>query len=341
MTIICHLGNPKAYSTSIQAMLAESEQDQFHYIGFRPSPEKANWYMNPLIAELLNFDLRYTGRFGFQQKCPDYQAFFRQLATTASAQNKGIWISSENLSMRAIMEEIDPLEKIARLQQVLPDGVTFVLVFRNIWASLRSLYSEFTKMGYSKSYAYFTDETYLFRRANFLDSLLPGHLICGLQQELTGTNRLSYHFLDNDPKLSGEKLHAFLSGLQRGIKLAPLRNINSSQAKSGTSESRALINSQAPYALDGSGLIENHRAFWHLETEQQQVFEQHIWGKLRQNKQNNHQAGQLTPAKEHLVASSRLTNFINNIYHQDKQLLAKGVNEDYENLWLDLSPHNG
>ena len=338
MTIICHLGNPKAYSTSIQTMLAASGQEQFQYIGFRPSPDKADWYLNPLIAELLNFDLRYTTKFHFGQKCPEYQAYFRQLTQQAELENKDIWISSENLSMRAIMEEIDPQEKFARLQQVLPDGVTFVLIFRNIWASLRSLYSEFTKMGYSKSFAYFTDEAYLFRRANFLYSLLPGHLLAALQQELTGTNRIAYHFLDNDPAVSGEKLHAFLSGLRPDTRLKPLKNINSSQEKSGTSESRAASNSQAGSTLDSSGLIENHRAFWHLDREHQQSLDRHIWGKLRQNKKNNQTAGQSAQAQEKLSCSARLTAFIQDIYPQDQALLADGADSDYHNLWLDLSP---
>ncbi|WDD99263.1 hypothetical protein [Thalassomonas actiniarum] len=340
MKIICHLGNPKAYSTSIQTMLAESEQGQFHYIGFRPSKDKANWYDNPLISELLNFDLRYTGKFHFQQKCPDYQAYFNKLTAQAKAQNKDIWLSSENLSMRAIMEEIDPQEKIARLQKVLPDGITFVVIFRNIWASLRSLYSEFTKMGYCKSFDYFTDETYLYRQANFLYSLFPGHLITSLQQELTGSNQLRYHFLDNDPKLSSTKLHAFLSSLQPGAELEPLKNINSSQEKSGTSESRRLSNAQSHSALSSTGLIENHRALWHLKKEQQQIFDQHIWGKLRQQKKNNQKAEHVA-AKENLRCSARLTDFINRLYPEDKALLAGNLNTDYQQLWQNVFPDTG
>ncbi len=54
---------------------------------------------------------------------------------------------------------------------------TFILIFRNVFDSIKSIYKEYVKQRYCYDFETFCQESYMFRESNYLFGLLPGHTI--------------------------------------------------------------------------------------------------------------------------------------------------------------------
>lgn len=333
MKVICHIGNPKAWSTSIQYLLTTSQDESLHYLGFRPSKNKNNWYQDKTISELLNFDLRYTSSEQFAVKYPKYKLYFEKIISKCGS-DKDLWVSSENLSMRFILQDIDVLEKFKRIQSILPDGTIFILIFRNILESLISIYSEYIKLGYTYGFVDFCNETYLFGDANFLHSLFPGELISLLQKNLHGNNNIKWHFIG---KSSNEEKHLmnFLNSLKSEGKFKDLCRKNAMYEKGDIFKLRKLNGEQCSF-IDSSGLIENHRSFWHLEKMESIYFDSIIWDKLRRQKKNRKKIECQYNLEDYQVTSN-LHDFILKVYKEDKDKYTKVSKGDdielYDGIW--------
>ena len=57
-----HVGNPKAFSTTIQTILLNNNNSSIHYLGFEPNSDPQYWYRDDIISRFLNQDLRFTNR---------------------------------------------------------------------------------------------------------------------------------------------------------------------------------------------------------------------------------------------------------------------------------------
>jgi hypothetical protein len=272
--VYCHIGNPKAYSTSIQAYLSEGAKSTINYLGFNPQNAVDGWYIDPFISDILNVDLRYLNRFYFQEKKQDIQLYFEKMIEKSRREKKDLWISSENLSTRFILEDLDPFEKFYRLQEVMPKGVVFVIFFRNIWHSLISIYKEYVKNGYIKDFDFFCEETYLFRKCNFLISLLPFKFLTELRNQLIRKNQL-IHFIISEEENCEEELLNFLNSLTEMNK-QKFPRLNQGENFHKTEALRTL-NARSYSNLDGTGLVEKHRFLWSKRNTEDQA---QVYGKL-------------------------------------------------------------
>ena len=173
MKIYIHIGLPKAYSTSIQHFLSLNEGSTYRYIGFRPEKNINNWYDDKEISTILNKDLRFTNNSNFKSRVKIIKEYFRKIISECKSENKDLWISSETLSTKFILQDIDSAEKILRLQEIFDEKLNFVIVFRDLFDLSKSIYKEYVKNGYSFSFSSFCDETYYFRESNFLYDIIP------------------------------------------------------------------------------------------------------------------------------------------------------------------------
>ena len=197
MGLVVHIGNPKCFSTSIQHAAATLDGSQLEYIGMRPGDAVSDWYSAEWISKLLNFDLRFQNNFFFDKQREFYTGKLDERIQAARKRDVHLLISSENLSTRFILDELDPIAKLQRLQGLLPTGVKFLILFRNIRQTLRSIYSEYLNNGYCFSRDHFFDEVYLLREANFLSSTSPTKLSKDVQSALKPNNQLVWHVIDD------------------------------------------------------------------------------------------------------------------------------------------------
>ena len=270
--VFCHIGNPKAFSTSIQSYLNTCHKTgKVFYKGFCPSNNIDQWYSDNEISTILNYNLRYENKLSFLEN-KDYIRRYFYKCYEECGENIDLWISSENISMRFILEDIDYYEKFFRIQKVLPEETTFIIIFRNIWHSLRSIYKEYLKVGYTKSFEGFCRETFLFRDSNFVSSLIPSSMINFLKNNLINNNKLLSFIVDDEMGTKG--LLKFLNSLTEE-KTNNFPHLN----KSLNNKELLKLNMEQKSILDASGLIETHRLFWNKRNDHK--FEKEIWSKLR------------------------------------------------------------
>lgn len=303
--IYCHMGNPKVFSTSIQSFLTENSGKSFKYLGFRPSSNVNDWYEDDYLSDILNYNLRYMNKAYFQDEIATIREYFAHHYDECLISGKDLWISSENLSMKFIIEDIDPLEKFERLQSILPPQTTFIILFRNIWDSLISIWFEYVKNGYTKTYDDFCKEAYLWRQSNFLQSLFPESFLTCLSTNLINGNKIEYLIVNRGSGPSGV-LDFFNKKIKVQNKEFPHCNRKYSTEKILHLRNKNL--SETSY-MDGTGLVETHRSHWSLRNEEE--FDQTIWSKLRIQSRNR---TDLKPVREFSIdfdqTGSRLYEYI-------------------------------
>ena len=227
----------------------------------------------------MNYSLAYENSYAFENNISTIRQYFLDKYELCIKDNIDLWISSENISSRFILEEIDPIEKFKRIQLVLPENIQFVIIFRNIWDSLRSVFYEYIKRGYSKSFDCFCNEVYLFRESNFLNSFIPTIQLNYLSRYLCNNNQLLPVILKDSSVAELNRLLAFLNSLT-GDDQPEFPQLN----KSMDFDPMELLdeNRQSFSRLDATGLIEMHRLFYDIKDDV--VFEDQIWTKLSKQK---------------------------------------------------------
>ena len=314
MSIKFHIGHPKAYSTYIQSQLVQNEKaGSLIYSGFRPDNDIKNWYQNKVEAECFNKALRFSHSLSFNQKKSDYINFIQNKVESAQEKGLPLWISSENISLPWLMSDIESKEKLRRIEQLLPQKKQYIVIFRNIFSSLMSFYSEYVKQGYAHNFKYFLDEVYYFRESNFVMHLFPGVMteyFLDVKQE----QGLSSDFeLTIVPEFDLNNMQKWAD--EQGLTFFESKVINKGKS---LSDAESIANKGgSPTSL--SGLIESHRYFW---SEKQNVPEVLVWQKLRNIKQNEALAiGNSTNIDEYkkIYMSSTLFIFISAAQKQDEQ----------------------
>ena len=282
-TCFFHIGNPKSYSTSIQQMLFENRGWNFEYIGFSPNQEYNSWFFDEKSRDFLDYDLRYVSNYFFDLKKHDYRNHFFDLFEKAKGKNKDLWISSETSLMRYLLQDQDSTIKFRRMQEVMPPMTTFILIFRNVFDSIKSIYKEYVKQRYCYDFETFCQESYMFRESNYLFGLLPGHTIELLINSLINGNQLKCYFLGSDD--GNKNLLNFFNGLVENYKFHHFPKANLSKNKLSWSKQLEL-NRNSKYFISQSGLIENHRSLSKYRSDNHSLTDNVIWNKLRDKKES-------------------------------------------------------
>ena len=154
--LFIHLGNPKSGSTLIQSYLDLNDSIHIEYHGFRPRNNPNEWYKSQRINVILNRDLRVINRLFFKKNLKNNIEYINELYNKAK---NDIWISSENLSCRFTLEELCWDEKYERIRELFSHlAPNYLIVFRNIYKTIRSIYKEYLKRGYNQDFLYFQKE---------------------------------------------------------------------------------------------------------------------------------------------------------------------------------------
>ena len=328
-----HIGNPKAYSTSIQKMLHDNQHLGYKYFGFSPGLNYDDWFQNSLVAQYLDRDLRFTSEIAFRKRVDEYKAFFDGQFEECKQQNQDMWLSSECAGIRYLIEDADLELKFKRMQDTVPSCTTFIMVFRNIYDSIKSIYGEYVKQRYCKSFKDFCEEIFLFRDSNFMFSLFPGHLINFLNERLINGNKLKWCFIDKADK-ENTGLLSFLNELS-SVQFHAIPRFNDSKKRTPV-DKRLVLNQMTGYPIETSGLIETHRAFGCLTKEKRNEHEPMVWSKLRaqRDSDNPDTLPAETPIGIDFTFGNQLSTYLNKIRKTDIELYKKfSLNEKDFNLF--------
>lgn len=163
-----HIGFPKCGSTTLQIdFFYRHPQILFLGIGCG-NPLK---YIDENISTALELDLRYKKDLIYDsEKIKGYfEKYFNKVKTNSSISCIGL--SSENLSF-TFTNDIDVTQKAKRIYRIFGRETKIIIIIRNQFELIKSLYSEFIMSGYYKSFEDFLEFSYAFHDRNYLCDLL-------------------------------------------------------------------------------------------------------------------------------------------------------------------------
>ena len=154
-----HVGFPKAASSSLQNFYFAVHPECYHLgLGYQ---SRGNRYVNEEIEILSEVDLRLKKHFLWDGA----RGRARIEAAAAAAEEGGyraVGLSNEFLSF-ALGNEVDTADKASRLHEIFGPGTRAVIVVREQFGFLRSLYLEMLKGGYGGSFRNFLEYTLLYQ----------------------------------------------------------------------------------------------------------------------------------------------------------------------------------
>ena len=274
-----HIGLPKSYSTSLQALLTSLYlQGYIDYYGFCPSHNQDNWYRDELLAKFIDYDLRITNRSAFTRRKQKYIDYFHEMFSSSDLPT---WISSENLCTRFTPTEIIPEEKIDRLNSIFANyEIRFIVFLRPLRQVIPSIYKEYVKQGYTLDFDYFLDETIAFEEVNFLRSYFPGNLRY-LLQNCSPQSSIEVFYTNFDLTVGGDFTRFMSETLNRPIDISGLRLpwINKSKQNADYLDQNINYNKVDYCRIDSTGLLETHRVLYHTNR-----FHEVKWSKLKEQR---------------------------------------------------------
>jgi hypothetical protein len=249
--LLVHLGQPKAWSTSLQDCFESSKH--INYLGFRPSFAGRLWYTGN-VGDGIEFGIRFESSKSFDRNFPRYRESLDAALTTDQLNV----LSCEALSFRCFPGENDTREKLARLQRLIQGNeIELFYIWRQPNVLLKSLYREFIKSGYALDFEAFLEETYRLRTANFCDDLCGRTVMSDVSSIFAGCSINSYALTED--RATDANAIATLTSQLLGCDMPSIAHKN----KSLSDELLAILldlNKTDPRLLSFQDYLEHHRA---------------------------------------------------------------------------------
>lgn len=194
---------PKNLSSSLQGYFF-SKHPQLYHLGV--GVNSLIDYVDDEVNVLFENYLMYSKDFEYHQHKERFKTVIDgHIKNAVTKKNKAVGVSLELLSFSFTPDMIDVSQKAERLRGLFGGDTKIILVIRNQKSLLESMYREFIKIGYDKSYKEFIDYIYIYKSRSFLYELLYENLI-NLYSGLFGFDNLSVLIVENYRGSAGELL---------------------------------------------------------------------------------------------------------------------------------------
>jgi hypothetical protein len=158
-----HIGYPKNFSTSLQYDFFAKHEEIFH-LGI--GPELA--YADPLVDSAFEVYLKTAKEFKYAEAEAKLEKHFSELFVKAEAAGKKvITASSEHLSFAFANDSIGFKEKMARLSGLFGNDAHIILIIRNQFDLIKSLYRESVRVGFPGDFSSYVYLFYKYQDRNY------------------------------------------------------------------------------------------------------------------------------------------------------------------------------
>jgi hypothetical protein len=269
--ILIHLGQPRAWSTSLQYYFEANPH--INYLGFRPSFLNRHWYEGN-IGDVIEFGIRFESQKSFDANFGRY----KELVDAALTLDSLNVLSCEALTFKCFPGENETSDKLQRLQRLtVGSSIELLYLWRNPEFLLKSLYREFIRFGLSQNFEDFLKETHRLRAMNFSGDLCGQFVLGQVRQVFSGCPVHVYSLLEDRQKdVSG--VHVLLE-LLVGKSGASVQHQNKS-LNDEILASLLTLNRIEPRLLSFENCLEHHRMFPSLATDD----ESWVWENARRRK---------------------------------------------------------
>ncbi len=157
------MGYPKCLSTTLQKSIF-TKHTEINYGGVVFGDNIH--YKNESIELLFESILKYSNNHFYQSYLAEHKDVLTKFIDNSDLP---VVFSSEHMSMNFTLQGIDSLTKYQRIKEIFDNySINILLIKRNPISIIRSLYSEFLKMGYSETYDEFLNWIIRYSDRNFL-----------------------------------------------------------------------------------------------------------------------------------------------------------------------------
>ena len=171
-----HIGLPKNLSTTLQRDFFSKHPDIYHLgVGVGSNID----YINPRIASVCENHFQYSKNFAYNiQKENIIDAFNSEFKNfEKDTTKKACGISLELLSFTFTPDQIEIEEKAKRVFEAFGKNTKIIIIIRQQFNLLESLYKEAIKIGYYGTFTEYLDYIYLSRDRNFIYDFQYDYLV--------------------------------------------------------------------------------------------------------------------------------------------------------------------
>lgn len=261
-----HIGFPKSASTSLQNFYFPNHPEIYHmgngYEG------KGNAYIDDDVEMVCEVDVRLKKNFLWDADV-SRKRLEPHFAAAKEEGFKAVGISSEFFSF-PLANEVDTAEKARRLHQIMGDNTTVVIIIREQFSLLKSLYLELIKGGYPGTYRKYLEYTLLYQVRSWCHDFCFDNLF-EIYAEYFGAKNVCMVPFEKLKKDTPAFLGELSKAIQIGHEVKELRSVNQASDTLGFYEQLRKYNEKFPHEF-GSAFYEpfsmnRMRAYFHNELE--------------------------------------------------------------------------
>lgn len=171
-----HVGMPKNLSTTLQRDLFDLHPQIMH-LGIGVGSNVG--YINAAVSAACEQHFQYSRRFAYRKRKEDIKRAFDEqfLKFGNDPAKKACGISLELLSFSFTPDQIEIEEKVERVREVFDEGTRIVIIIREQFRLIESLYKEAIRIGYYGHFSDFLEYIYIKRDSNFIFDFQYDYLV--------------------------------------------------------------------------------------------------------------------------------------------------------------------
>lgn len=161
-----HIGYPKNFSTSLQRDYF-SKHPEIDHLGIGVNDNLG--YKNSLVEKSLEVYLKSCKYFKYKEVESNIINHFQSAFLAAKNNNyKAVGISAEHLGFSFTYDSLSVKEKAERLSTIFGDDTKIIMIVRNQFDLIKSLYRECVRVGFKGEFSYFIKLIYKYQDRNFV-----------------------------------------------------------------------------------------------------------------------------------------------------------------------------
>jgi|GEM_PF-4741896 len=224
MKTFIHIGYPKNFSSSLQAQFFSKHPEILH-LGAGTGMHNYSC-ISPEIESLIEVYLKTAGSYTWNRDKEELRNnLHRTIHEKRHPGHNSVTISSEHLSFKYSNDSIDLESKFERLKYLFEENISFVVIIRNQWELLKSLWREYVRTGFHKTFYDFIETIYQLQDRNLYHDLNYSrtHQIIQAHFPSAAVHFMTFEkYRDKNGLVFNENTPKILSDLSHILEVSPL-----------------------------------------------------------------------------------------------------------------------
>lgn len=340
-----HIGYPKNFSTSLQRDYFSKHPDFLH-LGIGVGNNLG--YHDSIVEKTLEVYLKTCKYYKYKELENKVKSHFQDLFKEASEKKiNAIGVSAEHLGFGFSYDSIDGKEKANRLYDIFGSETKIIMIVRNQFDLIKSLYRESVRVGFSGDFSDFIKLLYKYQDRNYIYDFRYDY-VYKVYANLFGENNVGVFFfekyrdnkgnlvIENDEIKLFKDLNKFLGVSSPKMVLGH----HNEAIPSNKILIKAELNSKNPHDLSNHLMesAEKHRIIRYLE-EDLQFHEKEVetYSDVIKKRKNINDALKLNKTKDLTYeADSKYISFFREFYEEGNKNLSELLNIKLSDFYFDL-----